>query len=603
MDTTNPDRIRNFSIIAHVDHGKSTLADRILQITGSIADRDFKPQYLDRLDVERERGVTVKMQAVRINYKAKDGKTYVLNLIDTPGHVDFSYEVSRSLNACEGVLLVVDAAQGVEAQTMANFFLAHDAGLAVIPVLNKIDLPTADPVRVREELEFILDLDGDSALEVSAKAGIGIAEVLEALVQRIPPPANEPPPTRALVFDSHYDPYLGVVIYVRVVSGFLEPGMPILFMAEKRKYEIAELGTFSPEMTQAKRLGPGEVGYITAGIKDIKLLRVGDTITSQDNPAPERLPGYRPIKSMVYCAFFAAEAENYEDLRDALDKLTLNDAALVCEPESSAVLGFGFRCGFLGLFHMEIIQERLEREHGISLVATAPTVVYRIHLSEEEVIEIKNPSDYPENRKIHKVEEPYVRASVITPEEFMGAVMELSQDKRGVYDSMEYISDQRVKLVYYIPLSEIIFDYFDRLKSCSRGYASLDYEYEGFRESDLIKLNVLVGGQNVDSLSMIVHKDQGYQRGKRIVEKLRKLIPRHMFDVPLQAAIGSRIIARETIPALKKNVTAKCYGGDITRKRKLWEKQKQGKRRMKNVGNVEIPQEAFLSVLEIKKDK
>jgi len=602
MDTTNPDRIRNFSIIAHVDHGKSTLADRILQLTGSIAERDFKPQYLDRLDVERERGVTVKMQAVRINYTADDGHNYVLNLIDTPGHVDFSYEVSRSLNACEGVLLVVDAAQGVEAQTMANYFLARDAGLFVIPVLNKVDLPTADPARVRDELELILDLESEHSLEVSAKEGIGIRGVLEAIVQRIPPPANLPPPTRALVFDSHYDTYLGVVAYVRVVSGYLEPGMPIMLMAEKSRFDIAEIGTFSPEMTPAKRLGPGEVGYLTAGIKDIKQLRVGDTITCRDDPAPERLPGYRPIKPMVYCAFFAAEAENYEDLRDALDKLALNDAALIYEAESSSVLGFGFRCGFLGLFHMEIIQERLEREHGISLVATAPTVVYRIHYSETDVREIKNPSDFPENRKVLKVEEPFVRASVITPEEYMGAVMELSQEKRGAFDSMDYISDQRVKLVYYIPLSEIIFDYFDKLKSCSRGYASLDYEYEGFRESDLVKLNVLVGGRAVDSLSMIVHRDQAYYRGKRIVEKLRKLIPRHMFDVPLQAAIGGRIIARETIPALKKNVTAKCYGGDITRKRKLWEKQKEGKRRMKNVGNVEIPQEAFLSVLEIKKD-
>lgn len=600
-DFMDPSLIRNFSIIAHVDHGKSTLADRILQLTGSVGEREFKPQFLDRLDVERERGVTVKMQAVCIHYHADDGRDYVLNLIDTPGHVDFSYEVSRSLAACEGVLLVVDAAQGIEAQTMANCYMAREAGLVIIPVLNKIDLPTSDPARVLEELELVLEVDTAGALEVSAKEGTGVRAVLEAIVSRVPPPAGEPAPTRALVFDSHYDTFLGVVAYVRVVSGYIESDMNILLMAEKKKCTVTGLGVFAPAMTPAKRLGPGEVGYLTAGIKTLRDLKVGDTVTTFADPAPTQLPGYRPVKPMVYCAFFASEAENFEGLRDALEKLALNDSSLVYEPESTSILGFGFRCGFLGLFHMDIIQERLEREYQISLVATAPTVVYRLYIEGSEPYEIKNPSDFPEGRKISKVEEPYVRASIITPDDYLGPIMELAREKRGEYLGTEYISDKRVRLTYMLPLSEILYDFFDRLKSCTRGYASLDYEFDGFRASDLVRLNVLVGGQAVDSLSAIVHRDNAYYRGRRVVERLKELIPRHQFEVALQASVGSRIIARETIPAMKKNVTAKCYGGDITRKRKLWEKQKAGKRRMKNVGSVQIPQEAFLSILEVKK--
>ncbi|MFH1538093.1 MAG: translation elongation factor 4 [bacterium] len=601
MEKTDPRKIRNFSIIAHVDHGKSTLADRILELTGSVLERDFKPQFLDRLEVERERGVTVKLQAVRILYKADDGETYILNLIDTPGHVDFSYEVSRSLAACEGVLLVIDAAQGIEAQTLANFHLAKDAGLTIIPVLNKIDLPTANPERVREEIELVLDLDGADTLEVSAKDGTGVREVLEAVVHRVPPPEPGPGPARGLVFDSHYDQFRGTVAYVRMFAGDITANEDIILMAAGKKFEVSEVGFFSPDITPAKSLGPGEVGYMMAGIKDLHDLHVGDTITAAKNPAPAPLPGYKPVKPMVYCGFFAAEAEEFQNLRDALEKLALNDSSLFYEPESSSVLGFGFRCGFLGLFHMEIVQERLEREYETDLVATAPTVMYRIFTTETDFIEIKNPSDYPEGRQVKRVEEPFVRATVLAPDTYVGAIMELSREKRGVYKSMDYITEKRVRLVYEMPLSEIIFDYFDRLKSCSRGYASLDYDFIGFVESDMVKLNVLVGGRVADSLSMIVHRDFAYNRGKRVVERLRKLIPRHLFDVTIQAALGTRIIARETIPALRKNVTAKCYGGDITRKRKLIQKQREGKRRMKNIGNVQIPQEAYLSILEPEK--
>jgi GTP-binding protein LepA len=595
--------IRNFSIIAHIDHGKSTLADRILEVTGTIEARDYRPQFLDKLDVERERGVTVKLQAVRINYNADDENQYVLNLIDTPGHVDFSYEVSRSLAACEGVVLVVDAAQGIEAQTMAHFYLAKEHGLVIIPIINKIDLPTADIERVREEIELVLDLKGEDILEVSAKEGIGIHELLEAIVKRIPAPSAEPGPTRAMVFDSHYDTYRGAIAYARIFSGEISKGSRIRMMETGRDYEAVEVGVFNPYMQQVERLGPGEVGYVISAIKNIQELQVGDTITLKENPATEPLPGYRRIQSMVFCGFFAADTEKYEDLRDALEKLALNDAALVYEPESSAILGFGFRCGFLGLFHMEIIQERLEREYNISLVATAPTVIYRLTLDTGKVLEIKNPSEYPDRIRIPKVEEPYMRAKILAPEEYVGPIMELAKDKRGDYVSMDYISEKRVRLIYLLPLSEVIFDFFDKLKSCSRGYASLDYEFDSYRASDLIRLDILVGEKQVDSLSMIVHRESAMYRGRRIVERLKKLIPRHMFEVPLQAAIGGKIIARETIAAIRKNVTAKCYGGDITRKRKLLEKQKEGKKRMKSIGSVEIPQEAFLSVLQVEKEK
>ncbi len=598
------DNIRNFSIIAHIDHGKSTLADRILQITGTVPDRDFRPQYLDKLDVERERGVTVKLQAVRIRHiRAADGREFALNLIDTPGHVDFSYEVSRSLAACEGALLLVDAAQGIEAQTLAHFYLARDTGLVIIPVINKIDLPTADPDRVRDEIEMVLGIDGSEAVEVSAKEGTGIKELMDAIIDRVPPPKVDAGPARALVFDSHYDTYRGAIAYVRLFSGFINKGDKVRFMASNRESEAVEIGVFAPDMTPLQTLGPGEVGYVIANIKNIKELSVGDTVTLASDPAEDLLPGYRKLKSMVYCGFFASEAENYEDLRDALERLSLNDSSLEFEPESSSVLGFGFRCGFLGMFHMEIVQERLEREYGINLVATAPTVIYRIHMTGDKMIEIKNPSEFPESLKVEKVEEPFVRSVVMCPEEFIGPVMELAKDKRGRFVSMDYISENRVKMVYLMPLSEVIFDFYDKLKSCSRGYASLDYEFDSFIESDLVRLNILIGEKSVDSLSMIVHRDNAYYKGRRIVERLRELIPRHMFVIPIQAAIGNRIVARETINAIRKNVTAKCYGGDITRKRKLLERQKEGKKRMKNIGNVEVPQEAFLSILQVEKEK
>ncbi|HOO55920.1 MAG TPA: translation elongation factor 4 [bacterium] len=604
MSQKRINNIRNFSIIAHIDHGKSTLADRLLEATGAIEARDFRPQYLDKLEVERDRGVTVKLQSVRLKHRSRrDGNEYTLNLIDTPGHVDFSYEVSRSLAACEGVLLIVDAAQGIEAQTMANFYFALEADLVVIPVINKIDLPTADIESVKEEIELMLGLDSEDAICVSAKAGLGIDDLLEAIIERVPPPPVEEGPTKALVFDSHYDSYRGAVAYVRLFSGSISKGDRITLMSTGRDYEVTDVGVFAPDMKSVDTLCAGEVGYLVAAIKDIEQLRVGDTITLKNNPAPEPLPGYRKLKSMVYCGFFASDSENYEDLRDSLEKLALNDAALEYEPESSAVLGFGFRCGFLGLFHMEIIQERLEREYGINLVATAPTVIYRVYVEKEEMKEIKNPSEFPDGVKIEKVEEPYVKVTILNPEEFVGAIMDLLKDKRGEYVSMDYISEKRVRLVYLVPLSEVIFDFYDKLKSCSRGYASLDYEFDSFRESKLVKLDILVGEKKVDSLSMIVHRDNAYYRGKRVVERLKQLIPRHLFIVPLQAALGGKIISRETIPAIKKNVTAKCYGGDITRKRKLIEKQKEGKKRMKNVGNVEIPQEAFLSVLEVDKGK
>ncbi|MEW5945527.1 MAG: translation elongation factor 4 [bacterium] len=594
---------RNFGIIAHIDHGKSTLADRILEITGTIPKNELKPQHLDRLEVERERGVTVKMQAVQIDYTASDGELYHLNLIDTPGHVDFSYEVSRSLAACEGVLLLVDAVQGVEAQTIANYMLALSENLVIIPVINKIDLPAADISRVSEEMKEALDIHPGDILLASAKEGRGVCEVLDAVVSRIPPPSIEEGETRSIIFDSHYDTFRGVVAYVRVFSGALRKGDMITLMSSGRRYEISEIGVFKPEMSPRERLDSGDVGYLIAGIKEPGEVRIGDTVTLAEGPASKPLPGYKKLVPMVYAGYFPSEGESFENLRAALMKFGLNDPSLVFEHERSGIFGYGYRCGFLGLFHMEIVQERLEREYEVSIVATAPTVVYRVFLREDEYIEIKNPTEYPENRKLLKVQEPYVRLTVVAPVEFIGAVMELCREKRGEFRNTEYLSEKRVSLEYLLPLSEVIFDFFDRLKSCTRGYGSMNYEFASYLDSDLVKLKILVGGREADSLSLIVHRDEAYRRGRRIVERLRKAIPRHQFEVSVQAAVGSRVIARETIPPMRKNVTAKCYGGDVTRKRKLIEKQKAGKKRLKNVGNVRIPQEAFLAILDTVREK
>lgn len=600
MQHAPQDHIRNFCIIAHIDHGKSTLADRILEFTGAIDPRQMQEQVLDQMDLERERGITIKMTAVRLTYRARDGQEYELNLIDTPGHVDFTYEVSRSLAACEGAILVVDASQGVEAQTIANVNLAMNNRLEIIPVINKIDLPAADPERVKEEIENILALDSSEAILASAKEGIGTEEILEAVVHKIPPPRGNPnAPLRALIFDSHFDPYLGVVVYIRVVDGVVRPGMRIRFMSTGREFEVTSVGFFTPRLQEGDELRTGEVGYLTAGIKTVGDTRVGDTITDAERPASEPLPGYKPVKPMVYCGLYPVDGEEFADLRDALMKLQLNDAALVFEPETSAALGFGFRCGFLGLLHMDIVQERLEREFELSLIATAPSVVYRITTTKGEVIQLDNPAHWPPQTTIASVEEPYIRATIFVPAEYVGAMMELAMERRSEFVKMEYPSPNRVLLTYDLPLAEILLDFYDQLKSRSKGYASFDYEPIGYRQSDLVKLDVLINGEPVDALSFITHRDRAYSRGRALVERLREVVPRQQFEVRIQAAIGSKIIAAERIPPFRKNVLAKCYGGDVTRKRKLLEKQKEGKKRMKQLGSVEIPQEAFLSVLKV----
>jgi len=592
--------IRNFCIIAHIDHGKSTLADRILETTGTVAKRDMEEQLLDSMDLERERGITIKLQAVRMNYTADDGVEYELNLIDTPGHVDFNYEVSRSLAACEGALLVVDAAQGIEAQTLANAYLAVENDLELIPVINKIDLPNADPDAVKEQIEDVLGIDASEAILVSAKTGQGVKEVLEAIVHLVPPPEGERDgELQALIFDSHFDPYKGAIPYVRVVNGEIKKGTKAYMMGTEKTFDVVEVGVFSPQQKPVDKLEAGDVGYIAASIKNVKDTQVGDTVTDAADPAIEPLPGYRKAMPMVYCGIYPIENNDYDNLKDALEKLALNDSALEYQPETSAALGFGFRCGFLGLLHMEIFEERLEREYNLDLITTAPSVDYMVYLTNGEIRHISNPSDMPEIQKIDHLEEPFVKATIMTPKDYIGSIMELVQERRGIFGNMEYITTTRVMLTYDVPLSEVIYDFFDQLKSRTRGYASLDYEFAGYRRSDLVKLDILVNGDLVDALSVIVHKDNSYRRGRQLTEKLRKLIPRQLFEVSIQAAIGNKVIARESVKALRKNVIEKCYGGDISRKRKLLEKQKEGKKRMKQMGNVEIPQEAFMAVLQL----
>ena len=599
-DALPQERIRNFSIIAHIDHGKSTLADRLLEYTGAVAPRDMQNQLLDQLDLERERGITIKAQAVRMVYRAQDGIDYQLNLIDTPGHVDFAYEVSRSLAACEGAILVVDASQGIEAQTLANVYQAIDHNLEIVSVLNKIDLPAADPELVRRELEDVIGLPGEEAILASARQGIGIPEILEAVVKVVPPPRGDPAgPFKALIFDSKYDIYRGVVVYLRVVDGTVRAGDRIRMMSSGRDFVVDEVGAFRPTPQATGRLACGEVGYLVASIKNVRDSKVGDTVTSADRPAASPLPGYRVVTPMVFAGIFPVDSDDVQELKEALEKLNLNDAALVFEPESSAALGFGFRCGYLGLLHMEIVQERLEREHNLSLITTAPTVEYRVVLRSGEVRLVDNPELLPDPSQIEEIEEPRTKATILVPQAYVGTLMELCQDRRGEFKDMQYQPGDRVALIYDLPLGEIIHDFYDQLKSRSRGYASLDYEITGFRPEKLVKLDLLVGGQRVDALSMIVHRDKAREQGRKLTERLRKLIPKQLFEVPIQAAIGGKIIARETVSAMRKDVLAKCYGGDITRKRKLLEKQKEGKRRMKRVGNIDIPQEAFMAVLSL----
>jgi len=597
-------RIRNFSIIAHIDHGKSTLADRLLEYTGALSSREMREQFLDKMDLERERGITIKLQPVRLKYKADDGEEYVLNLIDTPGHVDFSYEVSRSLAACEGALLVVDASQGIEAQTLANVYMAMDLNLNIIGVINKIDLPGAQTDIVREEIEKVIGIDREEIIPISAKLGIGIHELLEAVVKLIPAPhGDENEELRALIFDSYFDPYKGAISYIKVETGQVKTGDIIRMMSTGKEFEVMEIGVLNPYMTPVQVLKAGEVGYLAAAIKNVTDTRVGDTITGAARPAQNPLPGYREVKSVVFCGLYPLENADFERLRDALEKLKLNDASLFYEPESSDALGFGFRCGFLGLLHMEIVRERLEREYNLNLLATAPSVIYRIKLTDGSEIEVQNPSRWPEIQRIEYVMEPYVKASIMVPNDFVGTVMELCQNKRGSFINMEYLTPQRVVITYRLPLAEILFDFFDNLKSRTKGYASLDYEIYGYEISDLVKMDIMLNGEKIDALSTITHKDSAQYKGRALVAKLRRIIPRQMYEVAIQAAIGSRIIARENVKALRKDVLAKCYGGDITRKKKLLEKQKEGKKKMKQIGHIEIPREAFMSVMELDDDK
>lgn len=592
--------IRNFSIIAHIDHGKSTLADRLLEMTGTISQREMEEQLLDTMELERERGITIKAQSARLLYDAKDGHQYTLNLIDTPGHVDFNYEVSRSLAACEGALLIVDATQGVEAQTLANVYLALEHDLEIIPIINKVDLPSADPERVCKEIEDIIGLDTSEAVMVSAKTGLGVDKVLEAIVEKIPEPKDESDkPLRALIFDSHFDPYKGAIANVRIMEGSVKTGDRIRMMSSGKEFEVIETGVFLPRMYAVKSLECGSVGYFAASMKNVRDCRVGDTVTRADNPAHDALPGYRPATPMVYCGLYPVDTSEYDNLRDALEKLNLNDAALLYEPETSTALGFGFRCGFLGLLHMDVIKERLEREYGLSLITTAPSVIYHVYKTDGEMVAVDNPSLLPDTTKIEHIEEPFVKTTIIIPKDMVGTVMEISQNRRGQYVTMDYLDDTRVSLVYDLPLNEILYDYFDVLKSSTKGYASLDYELDGYRTSPMVKMDILINGEIVDALSVIVHKDFAARRGRGLVEKLRDLIPRQLFQIPIQAAVGNKIIARENVAALRKDVLAKCYGGDISRKRKLLEKQKEGKKRMKQVGSVEIPQEAFMAVLQV----
>lgn len=597
-------KIRNFSIIAHIDHGKSTLADRILEQTGALTHREMKNQLLDSMDLERERGITIKLNAVQLKYKAKDGETYIFHLIDTPGHVDFTYEVSRSLAACEGAILVVDAAQGIEAQTLANVYLALDNDLEILPVINKIDLPAADPERVREEIEDVIGLDASDAVLASAKSGIGIEDILEQIVEKVPEPSGDVnKPLKALIFDSVFDAYRGVIANIRIMDGVVKAGDRIKMMSNGKEFEVTEVGVFSPKATPRDELLVGDVGYLTAAIKNVGDTRVGDTITLANNPAEEALDGYRKLNPMVYCGLYPIDSSKYNDLRDALEKLELNDSALQFEAETSQALGFGFRCGFLGLLHMEIIQERIEREFNIDLITTAPSVIYHVNLTDGSNIVVDNPAEMPEPGVIESVEEPYVKATVMVPNDYVGAVMELAQNKRGNFITMEYLDDIRVSIVYEIPLSEIVYDFFDQLKSSTKGYASFDYELIGYKAFKLVKMDILLNAEKVDALSFIVHRDFAYERGKIIVEKLKELIPRQQFEVPIQAAIATKIVSRSTIKALRKNVLAKCYGGDVSRKRKLLEKQKEGKKRMKQIGSVEVPQEAFMAILKMDESK